>query len=101
MTIVTYYRKAAEWNTGRCYAAEGQIVAAVFVADHIDGHGDRVGTLYFCDYTRGILGAYPNTAFTNRDIKDHVLQARTMALYDKGGYEGLMTHDWETLWNDD
>lgn len=80
------FTKLLKFQSGRGYAAEGQLIEAIYIPTRIDDNGDQVGALEFVDTTRGIDGRFENVAFTNGEIADHVLQARVMSLYDGGGY---------------
>ena len=65
----------AEWNTGRLYTTEGQVIRAETQPD---------GTILFWDRSRSVGGriAQPNVQiFNERDLRDYVMTA-----YDQNDY---------------
>lgn len=83
--------KILRWNTGRSYAAEGQIIEAIFVPDSTDTDGNQCGAIEFVDITRGIDGRFENVVFLDFEIYDGVVMDRefksaVMNLYDGGNY---------------
>ena len=84
---------ATTWNTGRRYTQDGQIITAVFVQTGIDeAFGDLIGTIFFSDLSRGILGKYENVWMTEDD-GERELQRDLMHRYDRGGYDIISGHE--------
>jgi hypothetical protein len=66
------------WNTGRLYAADGQVIVAT-------RHDDGVVT--FMDHSRGIDGEL-NVVFSGKNGLPFDLQAVVMNAYDHNNYKG-------------
>ena len=70
--------KPLQFNTGRGYSAEGQIITASVVSvAPCEIFGTPLLTVDFHDVTRGVKG---------RVVVDSFTEAAVLAAYDKGGY---------------
>ena len=86
------------FNTGRKYTTEGQIITAVFIPERVDEEWElQIGTLYFNDESRGILGKYNHVSFNQGLITGHEVEQVLMAMYDRGGYDFMSTYDFNQL----
>ena len=73
------------FNTGRQYAADGQIIRVLITKEKI----------FFKDTTRDIEGEFENTLWPGESVKEHL-----MTIYDKDRYDRCsLKHTYE-LWAD-
>lgn len=91
-------RTQITFNTGRSYTEEGQIITAIFIPERQDDYWEvQIGTLYFNDESRGIIGKFDKAQFLLGDISPLEMETVLMAMYDKGGYDNISTYDFEQL----
>jgi hypothetical protein len=88
-----------EWNTGRSYTSEGQVIRAIFTPIELDDDNYAVvGSLDFADISRNVSGRFERVCFLNdgwenKDgtypeliVSEKDLQKETLRRYDEGGY---------------
>lgn len=59
-----------QWNTGRLYQRDGQVIVAVFIPQ-----GHRGGVVQFCDHSRMIDGQFEvsSTPGSESELRDRVM----------------------------
>ena len=95
-----------EWNTGRSYTSEGQVIRAIFTPTEIaDGNDHVIGSIDFADISRNISGRFERVCFLNDGwenedgtypelvVTEKDLQKETLRRYDEGGYDSSQLFD--------
>ena len=84
-----------EFNTGRHYAANGQIIRVLVISDREDGDWP---TVWFSDRTRNIDGKFDYWA--RATDPEFVIRRALMDRYDEGKYEYLSQFKFDDLWKE-
>lgn len=84
-----------QWNTGRMYAKDGQLIVAQVVPDQTRATG---GHILFSDLSRHINGVIPLGQYAVAQISDkYALEKVVMCNYDHGNWSGSqVTLAWES-----